>query len=87
MLGAGGVKTPSTTIWRGEGKARIDVENPNPGQRAGQIHYQNNAGEKYMYDPASGSFSGAPNSVNRLLDEPGFAAAIEKGLKKYLGEK
>lgn len=46
MLGANGVQVASKTIWKG--KERIDVENPNSGQRTGQIHYQNN---KYYYDP------------------------------------
>lgn len=86
MLGARGVQTSSKTIWKGEGKARIDVENPNPGQRPGQIHYQDNAGNKYLYDPASGSFPNAPNSVNRLLENSEFAKAIQKGLVKYLGQ-
>ncbi|WP_157975289.1 hypothetical protein [Photorhabdus sp. CRCIA-P01] len=29
---------PSKTIWKRVGKERIDVENPNPDQRAGQLH-------------------------------------------------
>jgi filamentous hemagglutinin len=40
MLGANGTQISSKTIWKGEGKERIDVENPNPGKRLGQIHYQ-----------------------------------------------
>lgn len=39
MLGANGPRVDSKTIWKGDGKERIDVENPNPGQRPGQIHY------------------------------------------------
>ncbi|WP_192903101.1 hypothetical protein [Photorhabdus khanii] len=42
---------PSKTICKRVGKERIDVENPNPGQRAGQLHYQDNQGNKYYYDP------------------------------------
>lgn len=86
MLGERGVQTASKTLWRGEGKARLDVENPNPGQRPGQLHYQDNAGNKYLYDPATNSFPNAPNSVNKLLDDARFQQAIDKGMKKYLGE-
>ncbi|WP_443216773.1 hemagglutinin repeat-containing protein [Rhizobium sp. Root1203] len=86
MLGANGAQFASKTIWKGGGRERIDVENPNPGQRPGQIHYQDNNGNKYLYDPASNSFPGAPKSVNNLLTNPSFSAAIQKGLKSYLGE-
>ena len=86
MLGENGVQTASKTVWKGEGKARIDVENPNPGQRPGQIHYQDNAGNKYLYNPEARSFSGAPRAINRLLEDKNFESAIEKAMKKYLGE-
>ncbi len=86
MLGEGGVQTASKTIWKGSGKERIDVENPNPGQRPGQIHYQDNSGNKYLYDPISKSFPAAPKSVNSLLADSRFKKAIEKGMTKYLGE-
>jgi hypothetical protein len=85
MFGANGTQTPSKTLWKGEGKARIDVENPNPGQRPGQIHYQDNAGGKYLYDPATDSFPGAPRSVNDLLNDASFRNGINKALK-FLGE-
>ena len=84
MLGADGAQFPSKTIWKGDGKERIDVENPNPGQRPGQIHYQDNLGNKYLYDPSTNSFPDAPNSVNKLLNDQSFNAAIQKGLNKYL---
>jgi hypothetical protein len=87
MLGEKGVRTPSRTVWRGEGKERIDVENPNPGQRPGQIHYQDNDNNKFLYDPATNSFPDAPRRVNKLLEDPSFAAAIQKALSQYLGEK
>jgi RHS repeat-associated protein len=86
MLGEKGTKTASSTVWKGNGKARIDVENPNPGQRPGQIHYQDNNGNKYLYDPGSDSFPGAPKAVNSLLQDKSFRSGIEKGLKQYLGE-
>jgi filamentous hemagglutinin len=86
MLGQNGVRTPSTTVWKGKGKQRIDVENPNPGQRPGQVHYQGNDGSKYLYDPATNSFPNAPRSVNDLLSDQRFADAIRKAMKQYLGE-
>ncbi|WP_413483580.1 VENN motif pre-toxin domain-containing protein [Morganella psychrotolerans] len=96
MLGANGAKVPSKTIWKGEGKERIDVENPNPGQRPGQVHYQDNKNNKYYYNPNSNNFYSfdasknkipAPSSVNKLLEDPKFKQAIDKGMKQYLGEK
>jgi filamentous hemagglutinin len=87
MLGENGVQVASKTLWKGAGSERIDVENPNPGQRPGQIHYQDNDGNKYLYNPASKSFPDAPKSVNRLLDNSGFSNAIQKGMTKYLGEQ
>ncbi|MBN3855055.1 filamentous hemagglutinin N-terminal domain-containing protein [Paraburkholderia sp. Ac-20340] len=87
MLGENGPQIASKTIWKGGGSERIDVENPNPGQRPGQIHYQDNQGNKYLYDPSTNSFQDAPNSVNKLLNDPNFSAAIQKGLNKYLGGK
>ncbi|WP_241768677.1 DUF637 domain-containing protein [Pseudomonas brassicacearum] len=85
MLGAQGVQTASKTIWKGDGKERLDVENPNPGQRPGQLHYQDNKGNKYLYDPQTKSFPDAPKSVNQLLKSSRFSQAIEKGMSKYLG--
>lgn len=87
MLGANGVQTFSKTIWKGVGKERIDVENPAPGKRVGQLHYQDNQDNKYHYDPKTYSFPDAPKSVNNLLNEPSFRKAINKGMTKYLGEK
>ncbi|MEY8769543.1 hypothetical protein AB6T85_03690 [Erwinia sp. ACCC 02193] len=87
MLGQNGVQTASKTIWKGTGKERIDVENPNPGQRPGQLHYQDNKGNKYLYDPQKNSFPDAPKSVNNLLNDSSFKKAIDKGMTQYLGEK
>ncbi len=86
MLGENGVKTASTTIWKGVGKERLDVENPNPGQRPGQIHYQDNNGNKYLYDPETNTFINAPKSINKLLKDARFQQSVNKGMSKYLGE-
>ncbi|MFG6205753.1 two-partner secretion domain-containing protein [Pseudomonas retamae] len=88
MLGANGVKIAgSKTIWKGVGKERLDVENPDPGGRPGQLHYQGVDNAKYLYDPISNTFVGAPKSVNKLLERPDFKKAVEKGMTKYLGER
>ncbi|KKO47500.1 hypothetical protein VT06_16760 [Arsukibacterium sp. MJ3] len=84
MLGSRGTKTASKTLWKGKGKERIDVENPNPGQRPGQVHYQDN-NNKYLYDPKTNSFPGAPKSVNNMLKDKKFKSAIDKAVSKYLG--
>ena len=39
-----------------------------------------------LYDPTTDSFSNAPPWVNKLLDNPQFRNALQKGLEKYLGE-
>jgi hypothetical protein len=83
-FGSRGTQTTSTTVYNGKG-GRIDVENPNPGQRAGQIHYQSGK-TKLLYDPNSKSFIGASKSQNKqLMNDPQIQKAIKKGLK-ILGE-
>jgi RHS repeat-associated protein len=83
-FGSGGTQTTSTTVYNGK-RGRIDVENPNPGQRAGQIHYQSGK-TKLLYDPNSKSFIGASKSQNKqLMNDPQIQKAIKKGLK-ILGE-
>lgn len=86
MFGANGTQVTSMTVWKGKGKERIDVENPNPGKRPGQIHYQDNEDNKYLYDPATKAFKGAPNKVAALLQNPAFQAGIAKAMN-VLGEK
>jgi len=84
MLGERGAKFTSKPVWQ-EGKAHIDVENPNPGKRPGQIHYQEGK-EKYLYDPDSQTFQGAPQRVNDLLKRRDVQKGIDKA-KRYLGEQ
>lgn len=97
MLGEKGTKTASTTMWKEKGSsARIDVENPNPGERPGQLHYQDEKGTKYQYSVDDNKFYGqdddgnfsveAPKSVNGKLKDKQFQKGIDKGLK-YLGEQ
>jgi Pretoxin HINT domain len=86
LFGASGTKTFSTTVFKGQGRRapRIDVENPNPGQRAGQIHFQQ-GDKKFLYNPETKTFEGAPRSVNDMLKKPEVQRAIDKAMK-ILGE-
>jgi hypothetical protein len=97
MLGKNGTQVQSKTVWKDKGsKARIDVENPNPGKRPGQVHYQDANNKKYIYDPKTNTFKAqnsktnqfdveAPQSVNDLLNNEEFMNGIGKALR-YLGE-
>jgi len=49
MIGEGGTQITSRTLFHTE-TLRIDVENPSPGVRPGQLHLQDDAGNKYLYD-------------------------------------
>lgn len=96
MFGKNGPIIPSKTIWKKPGKLRIDIENPAPGKRAGQIHLQDQQNTKYIYDKASDRFFtydpktktrsfDVPKAVNEMLKKPDVRKAIDKGLK-MLGE-
>ncbi|HEX4727915.1 MAG TPA: hypothetical protein VH298_08960, partial [Jatrophihabitans sp.] len=89
MLGEGGAQTESTTILRDTGRGyRIDVENPDPGGRPGQMHLQTRSNDKYIYDFGSGDWVPTPGSAamsNRLAArvaaDPKVATAIAKGAR------
>jgi RHS repeat-associated protein len=85
MFGENGTQFTSLTVWERDGD-HLDVENPNPGQRPGQIHFQDRKKNKYQYDPDSGKFIGAPNRVNKLLKNEEFKRALQKALR-FLGEQ
>ncbi|MFH8837623.1 hypothetical protein [Streptomyces sp. NPDC017868] len=64
------------------------MENPNPGRRPGQLHFQDrsNKGAKYPFDFESGKFEGLPRSIEKAVgNNPAFIAGIRKGLAA-LGE-
>ena len=82
FLIAGGVQTSSKTLYNKNG-IRIDVENPAPDKRPGQVHLQTGQ-EKYIYDPTTGLFKTAPPKIQKLLADPEIAAAVQKGIEKYL---
>jgi hypothetical protein len=83
MLGSSGTQVTSKTVWKHEGM-RLDVENPNPGKRPGQVHFQHGE-EKYVYDPELRQFRDAPRAVNEQLKDGSFRQGIEKALR-ILGE-
>ncbi|WP_438289553.1 hypothetical protein [Streptomyces sp. HUAS TT7] len=86
-IGENGAQFPSVTKWN-RGQYRIDVENPNPGHRPGQIHVQDqaNKAEKYQYNFDTKKFDGMPRSPEKKLYKmDGFKQGIQKALKA-LGE-
>jgi RHS repeat-associated protein len=82
MLGEGGTQTPSYTVHNSNPKFRIDVENPAPGVRPGQIHLQTPDGGKYLYDFDSGGFAGMPKWLEKtLMKDDRVDSAIGKGAR------
>ena len=75
------------TTWQNGKTERIDVENPAPGERPGQIHYHDSNNNKWYYDIENNTFYDqktgdlAPKSVQKLLNDNNFM----KGIKKALG--
>ncbi|MGX1770700.1 hypothetical protein ACWIGW_01195 [Nocardia brasiliensis] len=67
---------------------RIDIENPAPGKRAGQMHLQDGTGNnanKYYYNFNTREFEGLPASdLKKFQKDPQFDRAIKKGTE-YLG--
>jgi len=90
-LGSNGTQTSSKPMGYGP-EGRIDVENPAPGQRPGQIHFQG-PGDKthWIYDLVRKVFVAektgelAPPYIQKMLEKPWVQQAIEKGMR-YLGE-
>ena len=76
----------SRTLYN-KNRIRLDVENPNPANRLGQIHVQT-GGRKYIYNIQTqrfhiGTSSGplAPNNIQQLLTNPEFVRALGQGLR------
>lgn len=103
MLGRKGVQTTSVTVGKDIESTgiRVDVENPDPGGRPGQIQIQRGTGtgkDTLLYDPATGDTSRPdgvkPSESNRISNTDlkklqksrDFKRAIEKA-KKILGEQ
>ncbi len=87
MLGANGTQVSSKTTWQNGKTERIDVENPSPGQRAGQVHYHDANNNKYCYDIDNNKFYDqrtgklAPPNIQKLLKDKDFMNGIKKALK------
>ncbi len=91
MLGANGTQVSSKTTWQNGKTERIDVENPSPGERPGQVHYHDSNNNKYYYDKDKNAFYDqktgelAPTSIQNLLKDKEFMKGIKKALQ-ILGE-
>ncbi|MFC1420886.1 polymorphic toxin-type HINT domain-containing protein [Streptacidiphilus cavernicola] len=92
MVGANGTQITSSTVWRGPSGMRIDVENPSPGGRPGQMHLQvqvngmkSSDAPKYQYNFETGQFDGLPKNLQKDLAKTDFAKGVKKGLS-FLGE-
>ena len=95
-IGTNGTQVTSKTVWKGKGKERVDVENPNPGERDGNIHYHDKNNKKYYYDSEKGEFferlpngerGKAPKAIQDKLTNDEFIEALDKASNKYLGEQ
>lgn len=84
MIGEGGTQVTSRTLLQAD-TFRIDVENPAPGVRPGQLHLQDDAGNKYVYDFEADEFDGLPRSLaEKIAADPAANRAIVTG-RRYLG--
>jgi hypothetical protein len=84
LVGEGGTQVTSRVLMQNE-DYHIDVENPSPGVRAGQLHLQDYVGNKYQYNFETGEFEGLPRSLaKQVASNPAVARGIATGLR-YLG--
>ena len=84
MIGENGTQVTSKTLMEND-RFHIDVENPAPGSRPGQLHLQDYEGNKYQYNFETGKFEGLPRSLARQISrDPAVVRAIRTGLR-YLG--
>lgn len=93
IFGEKETQVTSKTAWKDKNsQARIDVENPNPGKRPVQVHYQDAKGNKYLYDPEKKVFVDAstkkiaPKAINDNLKNKEFIRKLNVALEKYLWE-
>jgi hypothetical protein len=85
MIGADGVQVTSKELTRGKGW-RMDLENPNPGQRPAQIHVQDYRGNKWQYDFDARRFIGLPKALEKeIMQNRRVLVVIERALAS-LGE-
>ncbi|GAB6087303.1 hypothetical protein [Alkaliphilus crotonatoxidans] len=91
MLGKNGTRVDSKTLWQDGKTERVDVENPKPGQRPGDVHYHDSNNVKYRFDPVTGKLYDevgnlGPNKIQKVLQIKDVQRAINKGLQ-VLGEE
>ncbi|HYJ76808.1 MAG TPA: hypothetical protein VEV65_14470 [Kineosporiaceae bacterium] len=85
MIGADGVRVVSKVLGKGKGW-RIDLENPDPGGRSGQIHLHDYRGNKWLYDFDEKRFIGLPRSLEKaIMTDRHALQAVKRGLE-HLGE-
>ncbi|MBS4537550.1 hypothetical protein GOQ27_03695, partial [Clostridium sp. D2Q-11] len=90
-LGKNGTQVNSKTVWQNGRTERIDVENPSPGKRPGQIHYHESNNTKWYYDVSDKVFYNqktgklAPKKIQKILRDNNIQNAIKKALN-ILGE-
>ena len=91
MLGAKGTQVSNKKTWKNGNTERLEVENPAPGRRPGQIHYHDSTNKKYYYDIDNNFFYDqktgilAPIKIQNLLKDVKFKEGIKKALE-ILGE-
>lgn len=92
MLGENGTQiSGSKTTGKNGSTERVDVENPAPGKRPGDVHYHDSTNYKWRYDFGSktlvDSATGeiAPPHIREVMNEIWFQRALEKALR-ILGE-
>src|SRR3989339_1286243 len=82
-------RVTSKTLYNKNG-VRLDVENPNPAQRIGQLHVQS-GNNKYIFDNVTKNFFDvktgnlAPKNIQELMQNTKFMQKLNDGLTKYLG--
>ena len=85
LIGTNGTKIVSHTTWSCGKTERLDVENPAPGVRPGQIHYHDSNNQKYMYDFNSRQFQYSTGRLESLMTNTRFLYGLEKAYT-FLGE-
>ena len=90
MLGKNGAQFPSDTKWQNGKTERVDVENPNPGKRPGDVHYHDPKNKKYRFSTVDGKLYDefgdlAPKKIQKVLQNKDIQKAIDRSLK-VLGE-
>ncbi|MCW0190082.1 MAG: hypothetical protein OJJ55_02195 [Rhodococcus sp.] len=90
MLGQSGTQLPGSRTMTDKIPPngpyyRIDIENPAPGVRAGQMHLQDDRGGKYYYNFNTQEFEGAPQSlIKKIQGDNAYQNALNKGAR-FLG--